>query len=84
MRRGTQTTVKWASVNTTPPAPRNIEYTYEPAKQERVEEELDYEDDYNEDDNFVEDEAREYGRDNVEPVALRVKETFPRLAIWRP
>jgi len=34
----------------------------------RVEDDDDDEDDYNEDDNFVEDEAREYGRENVEPV----------------
>ena len=68
MRRGTQTAVTSASVTTTPPPPPPIkEYTYEPPKQERVED--DDEDDYDEDDSFVEDEAREYGRENVGPVA---------------
>jgi len=67
MRRGTQTAVTSASVTATPPPPIK-EYTYEPPKQEHVEEDDD-EDDYNEDDNFVEDEAREYGRENVGPVA---------------
>jgi len=67
MRRGTQTAVSSASVTATPPPPIK-EYTYEPPKQERVEEDND-EDDYNEDDNFVEDEARGDGRENVGPVA---------------
>jgi len=68
MRRGTQTTVTSSSVTETPPPIK--EFTYEPAKQERVEEDDDDdEDDYDEDDNFVEDEAREYGRENVGPVA---------------
>jgi len=67
MRRGIQTSVTSASVTATPPPPIK-EYTYEPPKQERVEEEDDDEDDYNEDDNFVEDEARKYGRENVGPV----------------
>ena len=67
IRRGTQTAVTPASVTATPPPPIK-EYTYEPPKHERVED-VDDEDDYNEDDNFVEDEAREYGRENVGPVA---------------
>jgi len=69
MRRGTQTAVKSASVTATPPSPPIKEYTYELPKQERVEDDDDDEDDYNEDDYFVEDEAREYGRENVGPVA---------------
>ena len=69
MRRGTQTAVTSASVTANPPPPIK-EYTYESPKQERVEEEDDDdEDDYNEDDNFVEDEACEYGRENVGLVA---------------
>jgi len=68
MRRGTQTTVTSASVTATPPPPIK-EYTYYPTKQERVEEDDDDEYDYNEDDNFVEDEARENGRENIGPVA---------------
>ena len=66
LRRGTQTAVTSESVNATPPPIK--EYTYEPPKQERVEDD-DYEDDYNEDDSFVEDEAREYSRENVGTVA---------------
>jgi len=43
-------------------------FTYEPAKQDLVEEDDEYEeDDY--DDNFFEDEALDYGRENVGPVA---------------
>jgi len=42
------------------------EFTYEPSKQERMEED---DDDYDDADNFVEDEARVYGRENVGPVA---------------
>jgi len=68
MRRGTQTAVTSASVTAIPPPPPIKEYTYEPPKQERVEDDDD-EDDCNEDDSFVEDEAREYGRQNVGPVA---------------
>jgi len=71
MRRGTQTAVTSASVTATPPPPPPPpikEYTYEPPKKERVEDDDD-EDSYNDDDNFVEDEAREYGRENVGPVA---------------
>jgi len=64
--RGTQTSVRSASVNTTPP-PIKV-HTYEFPKQERVEDDDD-EDDYNEDAIFVEDEAREYGRENFGPVA---------------
>ena len=41
------------------------EFTYEPSKEERV----DGDDEYDDDDNFVEDEAHEYGRANVGPVA---------------
>jgi len=63
------------------------EFTYEPSKEERVEDDDD-DDEYDEDDNFVEDEARECGRENVGPVVslylMRVQETFSRLAIWRP
>ena len=70
MRRGTQTAVTSASVTATPPPPPIKEYTYEPPKQERVEYVDDGdEDDYNEDDNFVEDEAHEYGIENFVPVA---------------
>jgi len=44
------------------------EFTYEPPKEERVENDDD--NDENDDDhNFVEDEAREYGRENFGPVA---------------
>jgi len=40
------------------------EFTYEPSKEEeRVEEEVDDNDKHDDDDNFVEDEAREYGRE---------------------
>jgi len=68
MRRGTQTTLTSASVTATPPQIK--EFTYETVKQVRVEEDDDDdEDDYDEDDNLVEDEAREYGRENVGPVA---------------
>jgi len=67
IRRGTQTAVTSASVTATTPPIK--EYTYEPTKQERVEDDDDDEDDYYEDVNFVEDEAREYGRENVGPVA---------------
>jgi len=67
MRQGTHTAVMSESVTATLPPPIK-EYTYEPPKQERVEDDDD-EDDYNEDDNFVEDESREYGRENVGPVA---------------
>jgi len=69
MRRGTQTTVTLESVTANPPPPPIKNYTYEPAKQERFEEDDDGEDYYNEDDNFVEDKAHEYGRENVGPVA---------------
>jgi len=68
MRRGTQTAITAASVTATPPTPPNKEYTYELPKQERVEDDDDKEY-YNDDDNFVEDEAREYGRENVGPLA---------------
>jgi len=46
------------------------EFKYEPSKEERVEDDDDGENDYNDDDNFVEDEAREYGRENVGTVAI--------------
>ena len=42
------------------------QFTYEPPK-EGVEEDDDNE--YDDDENFVEDEARQYGRGNVGPVA---------------
>jgi len=46
------------------------EFTYEPSKDERVEEDDDDDDDeYDDDDNFVEDESHEYGRENVGSVA---------------
>ena len=52
------------------PPPPIKEFTYEPAKQERVEENDDNdEDDCNEYDNFVEDEVREYSRENFGPVS---------------
>jgi len=57
MRRGTQTTATSASFTATPQPPPIKEYTYEPAKQEIVEDDDD-EDDHNEDDNLVEDEAQ--------------------------
>jgi len=44
------------------------EFTYEPSKEERVDDDDD-DDEYDDYDNFVEDEAREYGRENVGPVA---------------
>jgi len=65
MLRGTQTTVTSASFTGNPPPIK--EFTHE---QERVEEDDDDdEDDYDEDDNFVENEVREYGRENISPVA---------------
>jgi len=67
MRRGIQTAVTSASVTATPPPPPIKEFKYEPPKQERVEE--DDEEDYDEDDDFVEEGARENGRDNVGPLA---------------
>ena len=45
------------------------EFKYEHPKKERVEDDDDDEDDYDEDDNFIQDEARAYGRENVGPVA---------------
>jgi len=69
MRRVTQTTVTWASVNVTPPQPIK-EFKHEPPNQERVEEDgNDDEDYYDEENNFVEDVARDYGREKVGPVA---------------
>jgi len=41
------------------------EFKYEPSNEEREEDDDDGEDDCKDDDNFVEDEAREYGRENV-------------------
>jgi len=67
LRRGTQRTVTSASITASPPPPPIKELKYEPQKPERVEEDDDDEEDYDEDD-FVEDEAREYDRDNVRPV----------------
>jgi len=64
MRRGTQTTV----TVTTSLQPPIKEFKFEPSKQERVEKDDEDEDEYDEDDNFVLDEAREYGRENVGPV----------------
>jgi len=68
MRRGTQTVVTLASVTATQQPPIK-EHKYKPTKQERVEDDDEDEDDYNDDDNFVEDEAREYGRENIGPIA---------------
>jgi len=69
MRRGTKTTVTSASVTASPPPPPPIkDYTYEPPKQDRVDDDDD-ENDSNDDNNFVEDEAREYGRENFGPGA---------------
>jgi len=45
------------------------EFMYEPSKEERVEEDDNDDDEYDDDDNFVEEEDREYGRENVGPVA---------------
>jgi len=67
MRRWTQTAVTSSSVAASPPPPIKA-FKYEPPKQECFEEEDDDEDDYDEDD-FVEDEAREYVRENVGHVA---------------
>jgi len=68
-RRSTQTNVTSASVTTSSlpliPSTSIKEFEYEPPKQERV----DDDDDYDEDDNFVEDEARTHGRENVSSVA---------------
>jgi len=58
MRHRTQTAIRSASVTASPPPPIK-EFKYKPPKQERVEEE----DDDDEDDDFVEDEARECGRE---------------------
>jgi len=63
------TTVTSASVIATPQPPPIKGYAYEPAKQERVEEEDDDDEDIYDEDDFVENEAREYGRENVGPVA---------------
>jgi len=60
LRRGTQTDVTATSVTTSHlPAPRR-EFTYEPQK-ERMDDDDD-DDEYDEEDNFIEDEAQEYGR----------------------
>ena len=68
--RGTQTAVTSASVTASPPPPPIKKFKYEPPKEDRVEEnDDDEEDDYDDDGGFVEDEAREYGRENVGPVA---------------
>jgi len=68
LRRATQTEVPAPSVTASPlPTPMK-EFKYEPSKEERVEEDDDDDDEYDDDDNFVEDEAREYGRENVGPV----------------
>ena len=73
MRRGSQTHVTSASFTTSPPPILSTsirEFKYEPPKQERFDEEDDEdEDDYDEDDNFVEDEARDQGREIIGPVA---------------
>jgi len=68
--RGTQTAVTSASVTAFPPPPIKV-FKYKPPKQEQVEDDDDDDDDddYDEDYNFVEDEAREYRRENVRPVA---------------
>ena len=70
MLRGTQTDVTAASVTASHlPTPMK-EFTYESSKEDRVEDDDDDDDDeYDDDDNFVEDEAREYGSENVGPVA---------------
>jgi len=65
LRRGTQTDVTSASVTASTLPPPMKGFTYEHPKGERVE---DDDDDYDED-NFVEDEAREYGTENFGPVA---------------
>jgi len=77
-RRGTQSDVTSASVDTSPPPPppppsspvipstSTIEFKYEPPKQERD----DYEDDYDDDDdNFVEEDAHAYGTENIGLIA---------------
>ena len=45
------------------------EFKYKPSKEERGEDDYDGEEDYDDDDIVVEDEAREFGRENVGPVA---------------
>jgi len=71
LHRGTQTDVTSASVTTSPPTiipTTSIKgFTYEPPKQERIDDD-DEDDDYDEDGNFVEEEAHAYGRKNVGPV----------------
>jgi len=70
MRRGTQTDVTSASVTTSPPPiPTTAikEFKYEPSKEEN-DDDVD-EADYVDDGNFVDDEARAFGRENVGPVA---------------
>jgi len=69
LRRGTQTDVTAASVTASHLPPHMKEFTYEPSKEERVEDDDDDDDEYDDDDNFVEDEGREYGRENVGLVA---------------
>ena len=61
-----------ASVTTSPPplipSTSIKEFKYEPTEQERDDED-DEEDNCNDDnDNFVQDEARKYGKENVGPV----------------
>jgi len=56
LRRGPQTDVTAASVTASPLPPPMKDFTYEPSKVERVEDDDD--DEYDDDDNFVEDEAR--------------------------
>jgi len=71
MRRGTHTDGTSASVTVSPSLIHTTaikEFKYAPSKQEPIDD--DYEQhDYDEDDNFVEEEAGEYGRENVGPEA---------------
>ena len=56
VRRGTQTDVTAASVTASHLPPTMKEFTYEPSKEERVEDDDDDDDDeYDDNDNFVED-----------------------------
>ena len=68
MRRGTQMDVTAASLTASPLPPPMKQFTYEPSKEERVEDDDD-DDEYDVDDKFVEDEAWDYCSENVGPVA---------------
>ena len=66
------------------------EFKYDPLKEEQVDNVDDGEDDYDDDDNFVQDEARKYGTENVGPVASLYlmpyvyKKRLLDTQFWRP